>query len=761
MKYMNHMWAIALALLVGMSTIFTGCQSSANPKKEVAMGRYLEEEIEFEGIDNERMSDIVFFENKEGNIEALIEEWKVEADYSYKCYVLGEDNVWRETDEALSSAIASKGLDSIYGIKKDKKTGELYFMGGNEKVDEAVSADQSFKDRYHFIPYFARIKEDGTLEEIVIEWETTNDLSSDLILGENQLFIYLHNVNVIQQYDLKTGRFVKEIGGNILNFTVLKDKIYAIPWGEQSVLECYDIKTGKLISTMETVVAGYYNDMIPEENEKGIYFINQEGIYYLAENEEMVEMVLDGKRYTISSPQCSINNVCMYKGIFYMGLRLDNTYTCRQYKYHEDIPLEPEKTLTVFSLQDCPSLKEAAQIYMGKNPDVYVDFNIINQSDEPMDRETKSQAVEAINTQILAGDVADIMVLDGLPAEAYIEKGILGDMSSILNEIEKNGNYYDNLMRAYENNNKIYGLPLKFSILSAVGERELLKDGFSIEDLAAYQRQYPDKQVLGNMAPEELVKMMSSLWYSKIIGSDGKVNNKQLITFLEAVNTLAPMKEGMTDCYSAQNCYLGARTFQAMDKEIKVIIEDITDINSLQVMMYAKEQLEQGMIAPCIEGEKNLINLQQLIGINEASDKKEEIQELLSIAFSKEISDNNFLWNFTVNKDIADSMFVGEYTQKVVGTSSEYDLKHMGASFAQVREDGEWEYKDILKWYTEEGKYYINVLKDAKALKPIDSKILDIIQQESEDYFMGDISVAEATENIKEKVELYLSEQNK
>ena len=758
---MKYRWAIRLAVFLGMSVLFTGCQSSSNAKKEVAMGRYLEEKIEFEGIDNEQIPSIIFFENKEGNIEALSEEHKTETDRIYKCYVPGDDNVWRETDEVLSRAITSKHLDTIYAIKKDKKTDELYLMGGNEKVDEAVSTDESFKDRYHFTPYFARIKEDGTLEEVTIEWKTTKDLSSELIVEQEHLFISLSDAEVVQQYDLKTGKFVKEIGKNIMSFTILKDKIYAIPWGEQSVLECYDIKTGQLISTMEIVVADYYNHMIPADDEKGIYFINQEGIYYLAENEELAEKVLDGNRYVLSSPQSSIMDVYMYKDIFYLGVRLDDSYTYRQYTYHDDIPLLPEKTLTVFSLEDCPSLKDAAQIYMEKNPDVSVEFNIINSTDEAMNRDAKRQAVEDINTQILAGDAADIMVLDGLPVESYIEKGILGDMSSVVSEIKKSGSYYDNLLHTYEENEKNYALPLKFSILSAVGESELLKDGFSLEKLAEYQRQHPEKQVLGNMVPEDLIKVMSSLWYSKIISSDGKVNNEQLTIFLEAVNTLAPMKEGMTDCYYDRKSFLGDRTFQAMNNEIKVILEDVSNINSLEVMMYAKERLKDGVIAPEIEGQKNVMNLQQLIGINATSDKKEEIQELLSIALSKEISDNYFLWNFTVNKDITDSMLLGEYTQKASGVTEEFIIKDMGINFAREREDGELEIKEVSKWYTQEGKYYINQLKDAKALKPVDSKILSIIQQESEDYFMGNMSVDEAARNIKQKAELYLSEQNK
>ncbi len=759
---MTHMQVIRLAIFIGISVLFTGCQSSSNVKKEVAMGRYLEEKIEFESINNEEINRTIFFENKEGNIEALSSKLgENETDIIYKCYAPGDDNLWKETDEALSRAIDSEHLYVLDSIQKDKKTGELYLIGGTGEEEEMKGAEAiSVEDLPQVTPYVARIKEDGTLEQVAIDWKTTADLSFEAKVDQDNLFILAGSTDVIQQYDLKTGKLVKEIGENIRIFTVLKDQIYAFNGSDQSVIECYDIKTGKLTKSIKTVVEGYCNNMITADDEKGIYFINQEGIYYLAENEEIAEQVLDGDRYALSSPRSAIMSAYMYKDIFYIGLILDDGYAYRQYTYHDNIPLVPEKTLTIFSLEDCTLLKEAAQIYMEKHPDVYVDFNIMSSNGGSIDREAKRQAVEEINTQILAGDAADIMVLDGLPVESYIEKGILGDMSSIVSEIKKGGSYYDNLMYTYEENDKLYALPLKFTILSAVGESELLKGGFSLEKLADYQRQYPEKQVLGNMVPENLVKMMSSLWYSKIINSDGRVDNEQLAIFLEAVNTLAPMKEGMTDCYYDRNSYLGTRTFQAMDREIKVILEDVSDSNSLQVMMYAKEQLEHGMIAPQIEGEKNLINLQQLIGINAASDKVEEIQELLTIAFSKEILGRSY-GNLTLEKETAESMLLGENTRKVIGSGEAYKMKDDGIDFARIGENGEMEIKNIPKWYTEDAKYYINNLKDAKALKPMDGKILSIIQKESEDYFKGNISVNEAVQHIGEKVEIYLSEQNK
>ena len=45
---------------------------------------------------------------------------------------------------------------------------------------------------------------------------------------------------------------------------------------------------------------------------------------------------------------------------------------------------------------------------------------------------TAEDAVKALNTELLAGNVPDVLVLDGLPADSYIEKGILADISEVV-----------------------------------------------------------------------------------------------------------------------------------------------------------------------------------------------------------------------------------------------------------------------------------------------------------------------------------------
>ena len=61
----------------------------------------------------------------------------------------------------------------------------------------------------------------------------------------------------------------------------------------------------------------------------------------------------------------------------------------------------------------------------------------------------------------MAGEGPDLLILDGLPADSYAEKGILEDLTDIV-EPEKE-KYFYNIISAYNGGGKIYKVPTAFS----------------------------------------------------------------------------------------------------------------------------------------------------------------------------------------------------------------------------------------------------------------------------------------------------------
>ena len=98
------------------------------------------------------------------------------------------------------------------------------------------------------------------------------------------------------------------------------------------------------------------------------------------------------------------------------------------------------------------------------------------------DRLTAEDAIKALNTEIMAGNGPDVIMLDGLPIESYLAKGMLEDLSENLKAAEEKEEFFDNITRVYEQDGKIYAIPTRFLIPLLMGNEEFVSN---IQDLSS------------------------------------------------------------------------------------------------------------------------------------------------------------------------------------------------------------------------------------------------------------------------------------
>ncbi len=60
---------------------------------------------------------------------------------------------------------------------------------------------------------------------------------------------------------------------------------------------------------------------------------------------------------------------------------------------------------------------------------------------------TTSDAIRTLNTEVMAGEGPDILFMDGLPVNSYIEKGLLADVSDVMNPLISDGKLLKTLQR--------------------------------------------------------------------------------------------------------------------------------------------------------------------------------------------------------------------------------------------------------------------------------------------------------------------------
>ena len=88
------------------------------------------------------------------------------------------------------------------------------------------------------------------------------------------------------------------------------------------------------------------------------------------------------------------------------------------------------------------------------------------------DAVTSTDALKNLNTEIMAGNGPDVLILDGIPTDTYTEKGMLADISGILDKTEEADGLLQNIRNAYvEEDGSQYVMPVRFAIPMIQGNR--------------------------------------------------------------------------------------------------------------------------------------------------------------------------------------------------------------------------------------------------------------------------------------------------
>ena len=81
----------------------------------------------------------------------------------------------------------------------------------------------------------------------------------------------------------------------------------------------------------------------------------------------------------------------------------------------------------------------------------------------------RDSAISRLNRRLAAGEGPDVILLDGLNEKAYIEQGLLCDVSDVLDKKE----HYTNLALPYTRDKYVYAIPLQFHLMTIHAEDDV------------------------------------------------------------------------------------------------------------------------------------------------------------------------------------------------------------------------------------------------------------------------------------------------
>ena len=834
-KNFKRMLSILLSLTLMLSIV--GCSKGEGKS---SMGRYVEERYESpEGVNVQGIT--LLEDGKLGMIAYSNEHWKPVA-------FISEDGgkTWTENSielpkeegkETYANNISylsnGKILISYYfqepmpemedGILDDSTVGE----GGAIAKDEVVTEDLLYEE-----PEFkyAVIDTDGTVTDIELDLSVYNDDES-MGVGHNNFkagsngdvfFLAGSNGEKVVQFDGETFEEKNIYEGSewVNDFFIVGDSL--IVYSFDSIIE-YDTTNGKEKGNLEALEketiaenTNYYPTFLNSGSKDKLYYYTTLGLYEYDMKTEKVKQLVDAAISSFGDSEMSITSF-VEKGngefltTFTDWSNAESGTSIINYAYDENIPSVPENQLVIYSLLENYSIRQAVSSYAKEHPDTYVKYEIgLTYGDGA----TQSDALKTLNTEIMAGNGPDVIILDGLSAESYIEKGLLEDISDVINPLVEDGTIFKNIAEAYTVDGKIYQFPTNFKFPILFGNKEDIANIQGLDSLVELTKKLStqtEKRVFSNYFDAKgLVYSLYYLYGNDWLNDDDTINEEALTNFFNKVKEMyvalqeneASYAKFMEDKYAnSENIddNFGVDSDVTIDEDFEegsdeefteedyeemygiydlqyylnpsiyadmFLFEDTSSLayggidgadgySSLITAMLNRPELDYKVLT---RGDESIFTGTNIIGVNAKGKNKEEAKEIVKQLLSDKIQKQLYGNGLPVNKKTLAGQFSMEQYEGYEPEFDEATNHYVSYTSTWADELGNEKEIKVLLANEEDVNKLISNIEGLNKGTTINSVLLMEVAKQFEAFAQDGISLDEAINEVIDNLDLYLSE---
>lgn len=464
---------------------------------------------------------------------------------------------------------------------------------------------------------------------------------------------------------------------------------------------------------------------------------NADGLHRKAKDAGQFEDLLDGSymSFGLSDSWCRGMTSDMSDGtneVYYALFQNDQGQKLYQYAYNPELPLKPEKELTVYTLYDQATINQAATLFGKKHPDTMVSVHVACTDMDDKEAETERNR---LMTSLAAGEGEDVLVLSGLDDNALAQKGVLMDLSDIVTPMEENGELLQAIVdgeKAADGKQQI--LPVRFALPLLLSKE---KRASEMTDLAALAKaaEQTDGSLLGTFTGEDLVDTFAPYFMPDII-TDKQLDTEKLRTVLQELQTIAAHSD-LIEKYKkgerASNEWDLPSTMQAVLCQISGFNDAMFDLAIINLVKGDYTSFENAYI-PTVE-----------IGVNANTKQAELAKEFAAFVMSREVQDGDFYDGFPVNKEslhMQVSLDRSDYAAYT--TIAGADGQEVGLDIESIKA------ADADK---------LEALCDSLSKKTVkDAKVLEELEKAVPAYLLGRQSLDDTISKIQDGVKIYLAE---
>lgn len=496
----------------------------------------------------------------------------------------------------------------------------------------------------------------------------------------------------------------------------------------------------------QTTSVGNKYELVATKN--GIYQLGKSGIF---------QGTGEQKREIISGEQALFGG----GNILYVGLSIVNEqdfiipcvengrYFILFYQYTgEEDSISGGSELAVYSLRNNDNVAQAIELYRSENPEMDVKFETGLSGDADI---TVSDAIRSLSARIMANDGPDVILLDYMPIERYIERGILKDITDIFEEINESQGILENIATAYEDDGRIYALPTHFYVPVILGEQEAPESDKHLAEYIENLYEQGEKQVLAGMDVRGLIERLAVVSSGAWMTEKSELDEEKVREFIDIAVRICDSAElensGESKIGEAED--IRSDNIQPLyfaSGHAKIVFGTSSGFGSISQISSAIQQRGSGIWGLMNGQVTNVFAPSAIVGISERAENPDAARVFVKYLLSQEVQALEMGSGFPVNRKAIQQLIEQQRNSK------EWILSSSDPNTG-----------DVIDFYVkaaseEELEKFRKLLETLEIPELTDQTIVETVKEFTLSCAAGEISQEEALENIISRVQLYLAE---
>ncbi len=391
------------------------------------------------------------------------------------------------------------------------------------------------------------------------------------------------------------------------------------------------------------------------------------------------------------------------------------------------------------------ALKILATEFMKENPEVIIEVNNYNYT-----KETSSDYLKKINTEMMSGEGDDLIPTQYLPMSKFMKNGVFQELNEYMDGNESS-QYYENVLDGFKYDGKYYALPYSFTISGLVVDKNSLKqyklemdqETFTRNDFINMMRELKsnrDNPCLAKMEKAGLIKALFLPEMQNWINYKDNTTNFNDATFDNLIEDVETIANG--ELMSKDMDMLDAKK-SGRETELVFEVAPVIELYGFESVTEMKNYRDDFKICP--------VPLEQSLGeyafnangygLNRMSENKDIAWKFMKY-ISQKFGLDGYYYSFNP---------VIEINEGVIDKLKDMEKK----PFVFISDDLVLYNHPIGK---ETGEELKRILENAKISINLDPQIELIITEAFEKYSNGEISKEKLKNDLDSKIQTYLKE---